>query len=77
MPKYQVNLLRVNSLSPVVEADNEEEAIDLAFKVADKSFICAKCTGWGKDWYIDPGEWELFTEVNGGSDIIQDVELVE
>lgn len=57
MPKYRVLLTTVASLDVLVEAENEEEARDKAFE--HDHYICAHCSGWGKEHSFDLGEWDL------------------
>lgn len=57
MPKYYVQLTTEASLNVLVEAENEEEARDKAFE--HDHYICAQCSGWGRDHEFDLGEWDL------------------
>lgn len=63
MPKYRVNLLRVDSFVMDVEADNEEEAVDKAFD--ETPSLCAQDGGWGKPWGVDEGEWVMLEDHYG------------
>lgn len=67
MAKYRVNLVNVGSFSVVVEADSEDEAIDMAFEEAPRENIH---TGF------DVGDWTFASDLwpNSGSD--DDVELI-
>ncbi len=56
MPKYRVYLQTVASVSIEVEAEDKEAAIDAAFEEAP-SGVCAQCSGWGRKWSLDVGEW--------------------
>jgi hypothetical protein len=52
MTKYRVNFYAHASTSVVVEADNEEEAIELAYDTDLPYFP-------GGYWNVDLSEWEL------------------
>lgn len=56
MPKFRINYLATASTSITVEAEDEAEAFDLADR-ADLSGICAQCSGWGRTYSLDLGEW--------------------
>jgi hypothetical protein len=55
MPKYSVSLMTTLSLSITVEAENEEAAREEAYQEAPG--ICAQCSGWGRKYGMDIGEW--------------------
>lgn len=58
MPKYRVFLAAVANGSVEVEASDEEEAVELVFQ-EELPWICAQCSGWGRSYSMDLGEWEL------------------
>jgi hypothetical protein len=55
--KYSVNLTATASLIVQVEAEDREAAIDAAYD--NGQYLCAQCTGWGQDWSLDLGEFEV------------------
>lgn len=58
MATYTVYLQTIASTSVEVEADNEDEALDKAYD-ASMPTICAQCSGWGKESYLELGDvWE-------------------
>jgi kynurenine formamidase len=61
MPKYRVHFEAVADLRLTVEAANEEDAIETAFDNLPGD-ICAHCTGWGKKWSREIGEWDIANE---------------
>jgi hypothetical protein len=57
-PTYTVFLTTTASTCITVEAEDEETAIDKAYNKLP--YICAQCSGWGKDVGIElSGEWEV------------------
>jgi hypothetical protein len=58
MSKYRVYLTTGASAVVTVEAETEDEAVDLAFDEVPRE-VCAQCSGWGRDYGIDLGEWDL------------------
>lgn len=60
MTAYKVYLRTVASASIDVEAESEEEAIELAFDQAP--YLCAQCSGWGRKAGIELGEWSMADE---------------
>jgi hypothetical protein len=71
MKKYRVHFATVASISVDVElsdkevedADNDvnEIAIERAYEALPGD-ICGQCSGFGRKWSRDQGEWELATE---------------
>jgi hypothetical protein len=55
MAQYRVNLWREDSFGIDVEAENEDEALDLGFEAAP--YLCAQCSGWGQRGSTDAGDW--------------------
>lgn len=76
MPTYRVVLSSVLSTSIDVEAGDEGEAMDLALEGAP-SDICAQCSGWGREWDVDQGEWDIAREYQDGRLVEMAPELVE
>lgn len=68
MPKYRVYLETGASLSVTVDAEDEEAAAEAAFESGQ--YLCAQCSGWGQNWTVDLGEWDL-------ADDVKAVELIE
>jgi len=69
MTKYRVFLTTTASLSVNVEIDDakmdEDEAREAAIEEAHQeapSGVCAQCSGWGRSWGLDLGEWEAESE---------------
>jgi hypothetical protein len=60
MTKYRVNYLTVASTGVYVEADSEEEAIELA-DAEGQPGLCAQCAGWGRPG-VELGDWEPDSE---------------
>ncbi len=58
MAEWRVTYRTGASLTMYVEAENEEEALDAAYD-AMPGEICAQCSGWGRKYSLDLGEWEL------------------
>ena len=42
--------------------ETREAAIEAAYEAMGDQYICASCTGWGKPWSMDLGDWELDDE---------------
>ena len=71
MPKYRVYLQTVASTTVEVEAEDKNEAYELAAS-GPMPTICAQCAGWGGDQNLDLNDvWE------GDDDIDKAVEEVE
>lgn len=68
MPKFTVFLTTTASLAVTVEAEDREAAIDAAYD--NGQYLCAQCSGWGQDWGLDLGEWE----VSQGDDAVMENE---
>lgn len=70
MPKYIVHFQTVASATLEVEAEDRQAAIEEARQEGVPG-ICAQCSGWGRDYSIDLGEWETvdqgFTAVQAQS----------
>lgn len=71
MAKYRVYLTTGASLGVTVEVDDSldpdaarEAAIEKAFDEAPRG-VCAQCSGWGKKWSLDLGEWDVERDANG------------
>ena len=58
MPKYRVSMSTIVNQTVTVEADSEDEAAELAYEEST-SGVCAQCSGWGKKWSLDFGEFEI------------------
>lgn len=66
MSSYRIFFTQVVSTSVEVEADDFDEAIDKAYEsdaMPSDNFVCAQCSGWGKEYSIDTGEWEADEKV--------------
>ena len=62
MPKYRVYLQTVASTTIEVEAEDENEAYEIAVS-GRMPTICAQCAGWGGDQNLDLGDvWECDEE---------------
>lgn len=59
MSKYEVTLSAHASLTVIVQADSEDEAIDLAFEQADNNFFPAGMQADLGDWEAEDGAVEL------------------
>jgi hypothetical protein len=58
MATYQIYFTQTASTVVNVEADDFEEAIELAYNKLPAG-LCAQCSGWGRGPAIDlSGEWE-------------------
>lgn len=62
MSKFRVHLVRVDSTSVVVEADDEDAALEAAFE-KELPNLCAQCTGWGHSIAVDEGEWTTASDL--------------
>lgn len=59
MTKYQVAFQNVAMVYITVEANDPEEAIDLAYEQIPYD-VCAQCSGWGQDYTLDIGDsWDV------------------
>lgn len=57
MPKYTVHLTGCQSATIKVEAEDHDNAVDVALNKGIPK-ICAQCCGWGENWARDEGyEW--------------------
>ena len=58
--RYRVFFEQTASSVVEVEAENEETAVDLAYKELPPG-VCASCAGWGGQPGVDlAGEWEMY-----------------
>lgn len=71
MAKYRVYLDTTISVSMTVEVDDNldedaarAQAIEKAFQEGTPS-ICAQCSGWGRSWSKDEGEYEVSRNPDG------------
>jgi hypothetical protein len=55
--RYRVELRATLYAFVTVEADSEDEAIDMAYDEAPGE-ICAQCSGWGREYSIDQDDWQ-------------------
>jgi hypothetical protein len=70
MPRFYVHMQMPLSTTIEVEAANEEAAIAAAFRSDQMpSGICAQCSGWGRPFSVDEGEWDLID----GDDAVEQV----
>lgn len=68
MSRYRVTLTSSAGFYITVEADSEDEAIDLAYDEAP-SGVCAHCSGYGQEWSLDLGDdWEHIGPVEEDTD---------
>lgn len=68
MSRYRVTLTSSADFYITVEADSEDEAIDLAYDEAP-SGVCANCSGYGQEWDLDlGGDWEHIGPVEEDTD---------
>lgn len=59
MPKYRVYLQTVASTTIEVEAEDKNDAYEVATS-GRMPTICAQCSGWGKDQNLDLNDvWEI------------------
>jgi hypothetical protein len=59
MNRYNVELSGYANFSTTVEANSEDEALDLAYDSLPSSYLCARCSGWSSSWSLDLGEsWD-------------------
>lgn len=56
MTIYKVTLGKSLTFYQEVEADNEEQALDIAVENAPS--LCAHCTGYSDEWSVDESDWE-------------------
>jgi hypothetical protein len=64
MPEYTVHLQQNASTAVKVEADDPEDALELAWQDTPGG-LCAQCSGWGNPPGIDlAGEWEPYEVVD-------------
>lgn len=64
--KYRVWLETVASTVIEVEAEDEEQAKDLAYEEGMPS-LCAQCSGWGQDQNLELGDaWDVVVVEAGG-----------
>ena len=75
MNKYRVYLQAIANLSVEVEAEDPDEALELAFEQHGQ-YLCAQCSGWGENWSLDIREWEAAGERDGAWSIDDAVEEV-
>lgn len=68
MAKYRVYMRANADLVLDVEADSEDEALDLAYEKAPPG-ICASCSGWGREFSLDLGEFFVEDEANDVEEI--------
>jgi hypothetical protein len=52
MPKYKVEFRAYAFATDTVEAEDEAEAIELAFANGFPQ-VCAQCSGWGKEFSLE------------------------
>lgn len=58
MPSYTVDFTTTASVTVKVEADDPDSAIDFAYDEMPAE-ICAQCSGWGRNWSKEEGEYEV------------------
>jgi hypothetical protein len=58
MTKYSVQYLTTASTVLTVEADDPEQAREVADEGFEPPFLCAQCSGWGNDQNLELGEFE-------------------
>lgn len=56
LKKYRVRLVRADYFTTEVEAETEEEALDLAYSITPE--LCAQDSGWGQDWNVEVDDWQ-------------------
>lgn len=73
MAKHTVYMTTTASLSVQVEVDDaldpgeaRERAIEAAYEGAPHD-VCAQCSGWGRPWSLNLGEWD----VENGADAVR------
>lgn len=66
MRKFEVSYHTTASVTVTVELDCDENASidDLMDVITDAGYegtpdVCAQCSGWGRDYGLELGEWEL------------------
>lgn len=62
MSKFVVYFTATVSSPFEVEAEDKASAIEAAYERFPNPSICAQCSGWGKDYGIDLGDWEVADE---------------
>ena len=72
--KYRVHFETVAGATVYVDAQNEDEAVKKACEELPYS-MCASCSGWGRSYSMEMGEWDLIEE--SAEDGIRAVEPVE
>lgn len=55
--KYQVLFTTTASYVVTVESESPDTAIEEAYDLLP-SGVCAQCSGWGRDYSLDFGEWD-------------------
>lgn len=70
MAKYRVNLTAFANLNITVEVPDDlssEEARGAAIEEAHQNApnLCAHCSGWGKKYGLELGEWEVAKDHKG------------
>jgi hypothetical protein len=58
VPKYRLYYETVASTYVEVEAEDADAAVDKAWDEAEFPQLCAQCSGWGRSYSLDLGEWE-------------------
>ena len=58
MAEYRIHFTTGTSATVCVEADDLDAAIDAAYEELPGS-ICAQCSGWGKKWTREEGDFEV------------------
>lgn len=57
MTKYLIEIQTTATATMQIEAEDADSAIDQAFEGAPN--VCAQCGGWGKDYDLELGEWDM------------------
>lgn len=58
MPRYVVYFAATAETSMEVEAEDSDEAIDLAWDQIEFPTLCTHCSGWGQKSSLSIGDWE-------------------
>ena len=58
MSKYTVPLKTGAYAFVTVEADSAEDAVDAVFN-GDLPWVCAQCSGWGRQFSLELGDWDV------------------
>jgi hypothetical protein len=58
VPVWKVDLQTIATITVEVEAEDAEKAAE----IAQGQDICAQCSGWGRDWSMEIGEWSVADE---------------